>query len=176
MNFNIEQVYEKKLNVSEHFVRNSSDKDGITLCIPFVFKHITKKRVFAVFRAQKVGHIERIDIVSKDEKHNRVYVHFAPGRWNMRHQDSIDVLLNMKASIPWIVPYSHTGYWKVWISNSAKPELNAEAQIVPRVKRRETVDLSPRPSTNVLRVNTVMLDLNDPIQARISASSPSPSH
>ena len=176
MNFNIKQVYEKKLNVLENFVQNSSNKNGILLHIPFVFKHITKKRVFAVFKAQKVGHIERIDILSRDEQYNRVYVHFGSGRWNMRHKESIGVLLNLQASIPWIVPYSRNGYWKGWISNTPSPKLNAEAQMVPRVKRRETLDLSPRPSTNVLRVNTVMLDLNDPIQARISASSPSPSH
>ena len=63
------------------FDKNSSNEHGISLCIPFVFKHITKEKIFAVIRAQRVGHIERIDIVNKDAKHNRVYVHFARSRW-----------------------------------------------------------------------------------------------
>ena len=153
------------------FQKNSDIESGVSLCIPFVFKHITKERVFAVFKAQRVGHIERIDIVEKDEKHNRVYIHFAKGKWGHAYfNNAMDILLNLKANIPWIVPYSKNGngYWKVWISQSEKPENIEVARSAPRVKRRQRLDLSeskPVPSS-------IVLDLNDPIQARIASTSP----
>lgn len=126
------------------FQKNSSNEHGISLCIPFVFKHITKEKVFAVIRAQRIGHIERIDIVNKGEKHNRVYIHFARSRWgnpaNIR--TSMDVLLNLQSGIPWIIPYSRYGYWKIWISESVKPEQTDVVNSAPRVKRKEKLDLS----------------------------------
>ena len=152
------------------FQQNSDIESGVSLCIPFVFKHITKERVFAVFKAQRVGHIERIDIVEKDEKHNRVYVHFAKGKWGHAYfNNAMDILLNLKANIPWIVPYSKNGYWKVWISQSEKPEKIEVAPSAPRVKRRLRLDLSESKSVP----SSVVLDLNDPIQARIASTSPS---
>lgn len=152
------------------FEKNSSNEHGISLCIPFVFKHITKEKIFAVIRSQRVGHIERIDIVQKDEKHNKVYIHFARSRWGnpSNIQYSKDVLLNLQSDIPWIVPYSRYGYWKLWISESEKPENMDVALTAPRVKRKECIDLSetkPVPSS-------ILLDLNDPIQARIASTSP----
>jgi len=153
------------------FEKNSSNEHGISLCIPFVFKHITKEKIFAVIRSQRVGHIERIDIVQKDEKHNKVYVHFARSRWGnpSNIQTSMDVLMNLKSGIPWIVQYSRYGYWKIWISESVKPEDMDVAQTAPRVKRKERLDLSePKPVPS-----SIVLNLNDPIQARIASSSPS---
>ena len=153
------------------FDKNSSNEHGISLCIPFVFKHITKEKIFAVIRAQRVGHIERIDIVNKDAKHNRVYVHFARSRWgnpsNIPY--SMDVLLNLKSGIPWIIPYSRYGYWKIWISESVKPEQTDVVNSAPRVNRKERLDLSeskPVPPS-------IVLNLNDPIHARIASTSPS---
>ena len=159
-----------KMTSMTTFEKNSSNEHGISLCIPFVFKHITKEKIFAVIRSQRVGHIERIDIVQKDEKHNKVYVHFARSRWGnpSNIQYSKDVLLNLQAGIPWIVPYSRYGYWKLWISESEKPENMDVALTAPRVKRKECIDLSetkPFPSS-------IVLNLNDPIQARIASTSP----
>ena len=144
------------------FDKNSSNEHGISLCIPFVFKHITKEKIFAVIRSQR--------IVQKDEKHNKVYIHFARSRWGnpSNIQYSKDVLLNLQSDIPWIVPYSRYGYWKLWISESEKPENMDVALTAPRVKRKECIDLSetkPVPSS-------ILLNLNDPIQARIASTSP----
>ena len=160
-----------KMTSMTTFEKNSSNEHGISLCIPFVFKHITKEKIFAVIRSQRVGHIERIDIVQKDEKHNKVYVHFARSRWGnpSNIQYSKDVLLNLQAGIPWIVPYSRYGYWKLWISESEKPEKMDVALTAPRVKRRECIDLT---ETNPVP-SSIVLDLNDPIQARIASTSPS---
>jgi len=157
--------------------QNSDDTKGISLCIPFVYTNVTKEKVFAVIKSQKVGFIERIDIVKKDEKHNRVFIHFAKNKWGGHpNYNATDVLMNLKAGIPWIVPYSRHGYWKIWISGVAKPENNsAILQTVPRVKRKQRIDLSLSYDTlkpDYSKNSNNVLDLNDPIQARIFASMP----
>ena len=157
--------------------QNSDDTKGISLCIPFVYTNVTKEKVFAVIKSQKVGFIERIDIVKKDEKHNRVFIHFAKNKWGgYPNYNATDVLMNLKAGIPWIVPYSKHGYWKIWISGVAKPENNsAILQTVPRVKRKQRIDLSLSYDTlkpDYSKNSNNVLDLNDPIQARIFASMP----
>ncbi len=54
----------------------------------------------------------------------------------------MDVLLNLQSGIPWIIPYSRYGYWKIWISESVKPEQTDVVNSAPRVKRKEKLDLS----------------------------------
>jgi hypothetical protein len=153
------------------FDRNSNDATGVSLCIPFVYSHVTKEKVFAVIKSQNVGFIERIDIVKKDEKHNRVFIHFARGKWGgYPYYNATDVLLNLKASIPWIVPYSKKGYWKIWISNRSRPEANTTvSQHVPRVRRKKCLELT---ADTLKDKFSSSVDLNDPIQARIYASMP----
>ena len=156
--------------------KNSNDASGVSLCIPFVYTNVTKERVFAVIKSQKVGHIERIDIVKKDENHNRVFIHFAKNKWGGHpNYNATDVLMNLKAGIPWIVPYSKNGYWKIWISSVEKPENKQVALSAPRVKRRQRVDLSYDTLKNdysKAKATPMKLNLNDPIQARIYASMP----
>ena len=54
-----------------------------SLCIPRTFKNISKKRVFAVFKALNLGWIGRIDVVPKiasdGTEYVRIFVHFT--RW-----------------------------------------------------------------------------------------------
>jgi len=154
--------------------KNSNDASGVSLCIPFVYTNVTKERVFAVIKSQKVGHIERIDIVKKDKNHNRVFIHFAKNKWGGHpNYNATDVLMNLRAGIPWIVPYSNNGYWKIWISNVEKPENNPVTLSAPRVKRRQRVDLScDTLKSEYNKVTPIKLNLNDPIQARIYASMP----
>jgi hypothetical protein len=80
--------------------------------------------------------------------------------------------MNLKAGIPWIVPYSKNGYWKIWISNVAKPENNGVNGIVPRVKRKQRLDLSCDTVKKDFNNTKMTLNLNDPIHARIYASMP----
>jgi hypothetical protein len=155
------------------FEENSNDATGVSLCIPFVYTNVTKEKVFAVIKSQSVGFIERIDIVKINENHNRVFIHFAKNRWGgYPNYNATDVLMNLKAGIPWIVPYSKNGYWKIWISNVAKPENNGVNGIVPRVKRKQRLDLSCDTVKKDFNNIKMTLNLNDPIQARIYASMP----
>ena len=79
---------------------NSNPETGVSFCIPFAFKNVGPKRVFAIFRNPKIticnsageevisydnmslGFIERIDIKYRRDENKCVFIHFAAGRWN----------------------------------------------------------------------------------------------
>lgn len=90
------------------------DTDNMTLCIPRVFSNIGEKRIRSVFYALKLGHIGRIDIVSKiterGEKFNRVFIHFE--RWfDTDNAHSAINLLREGKDIK--VIYDEPWFWKV---------------------------------------------------------------
>ena len=90
------------------------DIDNMTLCIPRVFSNIGEKRIRSVFYALKLGHIGRIDIVSKiserGEKFNRVFIHFE--RWF--DTDNAHRALNLlKEGKDIKVIYDEPWFWKV---------------------------------------------------------------
>ena len=90
------------------------DTDNMTLCIPRVFSNIGEKRIRSVFYALKLGHIGRIDIVSKiterGEKFNRVFIHFE--RWfDTANTHSALKLLSEGKDIK--VIYDEPWFWKV---------------------------------------------------------------
>jgi hypothetical protein len=90
------------------------DTDNMTLCIPRVFSNIGEQKIRAVFYALKLGHIGRIDIVSKiserGEKFNRVFIHFE--RWfDTANAHSALKLLSEGKDIK--VIYDDPWFWKV---------------------------------------------------------------
>jgi hypothetical protein len=90
------------------------DTSNMTLCIPRVFSNIGEKRIRSVFYALKLGHIGRIDIVSKTsekgERFNRVFIHF--DRWfDTENALSALKLLNEGKDIK--VIYDDPWFWKV---------------------------------------------------------------
>ena len=90
------------------------DIDNMTLCIPRVFSNIGEKRIRSVFYALKLGHIGRIDIVSKiserGEKFNRVFIHFE--RWfDTANAHSALKILSEGKDIK--VIYDEPWFWKV---------------------------------------------------------------
>jgi len=127
------------------FQQNSNNETGISLCIPFVFKTVSKEKIFAVIRSMKVGHIERIDIVNVSGRQNKAFIHFAKGKWAY-NENARNILNDMKAGIPWIVPYCRTGFWKIGISTAEKPTQSsanvAQHQQAPRHTRRKVIDIS----------------------------------
>ena len=133
-------------NIKQTIIQqNSNDESGISLCIPFIFKSVTKEKIFAVIRSMKVGHIERIDIVDVNDKQNKAFIHFAKGKWSYS-ENALNILNDMKAGIPWIVPYCRTGFWKIGISTAEKPQETPTHrefhQQVPRHRRRKILDIS----------------------------------
>ena len=90
------------------------DTSNMTLCIPRVFSNIGEKRIRSVFYALKLGHIGRIDVVSKTsergERFNRVFIHFE--RWfDTENAQSALKLLNEGKDIK--VIYDDPWFWKV---------------------------------------------------------------
>jgi hypothetical protein len=100
------------------------DTNNMTLCIPRVFSNIGEKRIRSVFYALKLGHIGRIDIVSKTsergERFNRVFIHFE--RWfDTENAFSALKLLNEGKDIK--VIYDEPWFWKV---SAYKPNRRVE--------------------------------------------------
>ena len=90
------------------------DSDHMTLCIPRVFSNICENRIRNVFNALKLGHIGRIDMVSKisptGEKFNRVFIHFE--RWfETDNANNAHKLLSEGKDIK--VIYDEPWFWKV---------------------------------------------------------------
>ena len=101
----------------------------MTLCIPRVFSNIGEKRIRSVFYALKLGHIGRIDIVSKiserGEKFNRVFIHFE--RWfDTANAHSALKLLREGKDIK--VIYDEPWFWKV--STYRKPAHVTKAPVI----------------------------------------------
>jgi hypothetical protein len=94
-----------------HFIQ---DTDNMTLCIPRVFSNIGEKRIRSVFYALKLGHIGRIDIVSKiserGEKFNRVFIHFE--RW-FDTTNALSALKLLSEGNDIKVIYDDPWFWKV---------------------------------------------------------------
>ena len=90
------------------------DTENMALCVPRVFSNIGEKRIRSVFYALKLGHIGRIDIVSKiserGEKFNRVFIHFE--RWfdTANSQRALELLREGKDIK---VIYDEPWFWKV---------------------------------------------------------------
>ncbi len=65
-------------------ISSTADKSCPSLCIPRVFSNIHWKRVKSVFDELKIGVIDRVDMVNKEnakgEKFKRVFIHFKT--WN----------------------------------------------------------------------------------------------
>ena len=168
------------MNKQARIQQNSDDKTGISLCIPFVFKSVTKEKIFAVIRSMKVGHIERIDIVNVSDRQNKAFIHFAKGKWGY-NENARNILNDMKAGIPWIVPYCRTGFWKIGISTAEKPTQTpanvAQHQQAPRHTRRKVIDISTpshisneeywNVSKDVMSIIGNMYDANDKVMIDI---------
>jgi hypothetical protein len=90
------------------------DTNNTTLCIPRVFINIGEKRIRSVFYALKLGHIGRIDIVSKTsekgERFNRVFIHF--DRW-FDTENALSALKLLNAGKDIKVIYDDPWFWKV---------------------------------------------------------------
>jgi len=150
-------------------VSNSDNSKGITLCIPRVFKNWCS-RVKRVLIQQRWGYVDKVDIVHLEGKFNLVFIHFAPGKWNMRSQQAKDILNDLIAGKEVKIVYDKQWFWKIKISTSPKP--------LPKRKdgRKLTIDVTEipvdsieSPIKTVAKVPVEMKSsLNDPIASRIA--------
>ena len=124
--------------------------------------------------------MERVDVIHVPAKqegkpgYKRAYVHFAPGKWNMRDAQARQVLTLLQQKKEVTIEYEEPWFWKLTISTSkrpdsapgTKPNSIAIKLAKERVKRpRKKISLDSPVSAN---------SQDDPILARGSGNSPSP--
>ena len=133
---------------------NSNPETGISLCIPFAFKSVGPKRVFAVFNPTiinpetgeetqtSLGFIERIDTKYRRDGNKTMFIHFAPNRWNKNDMTS-EILETMKAGNSIRVKIDEDGhYWKTIISKSKRPVdyVDSDGEDIAEAKTEEAVN------------------------------------
>jgi len=93
-----------------------------SMCIPRVFKNITRERVMGVFKELNLGFVERIDMVSREnekgEKFQRVFVHFRQWYSNPNAKRAREMLLTGKEIK---VIYDDPWFWKISANKSSGP-------------------------------------------------------
>ena len=106
-----------------NFLNNSDPAKGISLVIPRVFNNIGWRRIKKHIIEANLGFVERIDVVPVAEgKYKRAFVHFAPGKWNMRDSTARDALKALQAGESIKLEYESPWYWLVGISGAARPD------------------------------------------------------
>ena len=116
-----------------NFLNNSDPAKGISLVIPRVFNNIGWRRIKQYIIEANLGFVERVDVVQVAEgKYKRAFVHFAPGKWNMRDARARDALKALQSGAKIKIEYESPWYWLVGISGAARPK---EA---PKSRERKT--------------------------------------
>ena len=80
MSLNKQPINKMSQNNTQHqlaFDTNSRNENGIVVCIPRVFKNITKERIFACMVITNWGQIEKVDLI-QGKSFNKAFVHFVP--------------------------------------------------------------------------------------------------
>lgn len=140
MNFSQQR---KQQNAEWAFSTNSRNENGIVLCIPRVFKNITKQRVFACMCNTGWGELSHVDLINCGS-YQKAFVHFVPNGWNCGSEPEA-VLRRLQAGQEVVFTYDVNDkhpegwFWKISISKALNPKYRPR-----RVRRRQTVDLSGR--------------------------------
>jgi hypothetical protein len=135
----------KRINFTE---QNSNPETGVSLCVPFAFKNVGPKKVFAIFKKPTIlldgintevnmGLIERIDIKFRKDGNKCVFIHFAPGQWN-DNEITKNLLNLMKNGTPLRVLTDNNGhFWKTIISKSERPADYITENIEPEEEKTQ---------------------------------------
>lgn len=158
---------------NEHFITNSNDANGISLCIPRMFNNIGFRRVKGVFIKQNWGFVERVDVIHYGD-HKKAFVHFRPNSWNWtkRNQQILEQLqrgeqihLRYESGKPW--------FWHVGISYTETPKREDVNYFPTGVINLDTKVPTDEQLLNRKRENQKTMRVNDdPILARMNEGSP----
>ena len=138
MNFSQQR---KQQNAEWAFSTNSRNENGIVLCIPRVFKNITKRRVFACMCNTGWGELSHVDLINCGS-YQKAFVHFVPNGWNCGSEPEA-VLRRLQSGQEVVFTYDVNDkhpegwFWKISISKALNPKYRPK-----RVRRRQTVNLS----------------------------------
>ena len=108
-----------------------------SLCIPFVFGNITRKRVIDALNDVGLGEIERVDMVrranKKGDKGFMVYIHFK--RWGTNENACAAREMVLSGEM-FQITYDEPWFWKIGMSHAKKPER--------RTKKKASVSFSKK--------------------------------
>jgi len=125
--------------------KHSNTRSTPSMCIPFVFPNITKERVWNVFKELHLGHIDRIDMINKQndkgEKFKRVFIHMK--YWNS-DEDATQVRNNLLNGEKVKVVYDEPWFWMISKSNIPKPTFDKKPHKKPASKYSK-----PRPMVSL---------------------------
>jgi len=129
-------------NSSVNYVRiNSSDENGVSLCIPFMFNNITAARVWECMKNTGLGRIERIDIIPVKDKNGRAgkraFVHFQKYGWNMNSEEAVMALDAISSGKQIKIEYDTPWYWLVGALSSKRLTRDERMERAEEAKRRK---------------------------------------
>ena len=120
-----------------------------SICIPRVFKSVTRKELYDVIERVDLGAVDRIDMVPKvnvhGESYNKVFIHFKKWNRNPLAQAARAKLLQGEEIK---IVYSEPWFWKCTASRVDKPEFRDYSAPPPRI------DLGGCKSLSVLTATT----------------------
>jgi hypothetical protein len=124
---------------------NTLPVNAPSMCIPRVFKNVTRDRIGAVFRDLDLGIIDRIDMISREnekgDKFQRVFIHFKKWFRNENADRAREMLIQGKEIK---IIYDDPWFWKI-SANKSSPSSPCQ-----RRKPQISFDSSPRkPRTHV---------------------------
>lgn len=167
---------------------NSDPNKGVSICIPRVFNNIGWRRIKQTFIDLRWGFIDRVDVIPCG-KFKRAFIHFAPGKWNVRDSEAATALTSLQNGDEVKVLYDEPWFWKISISDSEKPKESPKPARRPKVTfgRKKTIELdetnitqrSPqRKKARKMRIArkangaSNKLNMNNPIVARANENFP----
>lgn len=103
---------------------NSSDENGVSLYIPFVFTYVTRQMVVQKLE-EHYGTVHRVDMKfatnSKGQRHKKVYVHFKKNGW-YKTDEAQTTLSQLQKGEPIQLTWVDNWFWKIYVSKSKRFE------------------------------------------------------
>jgi hypothetical protein len=106
-----------------------------SICIPRVFKSITRKDIFGIIERLDLGAVDRIDMVAKTndrgECYNKVFIHFKV--WNKRNPSAQATREKLLKGEEIKIVHSDPWFWKCTSSRVEKPAFRDYSAPPPRI-------------------------------------------
>jgi hypothetical protein len=158
---------------------NTLPVNAPSMCIPRVFKNVTRDRIIGVFRDLDLGIIERIDILQREnekgDKFQRVFVHFKKWFRNANADKAREMLIQGKEIK---VIYDDPWFWKISTNKSKgqnddvkrKPQIEFEDK--PKARKPRT----KFPVAHIPVAPIALIPVVEPVSVKAESEPSSPPH
>ena len=157
------QIQEQQPQIQEQQPEPKSSEPQVqkvqepSICIPRVFKSVTRQELYGVFERLDLGTIDRIDMVAKVNVHgessNKVFIHFK--KWNLKSPVAQAAREKLLQGEEIKIVYSDPWFWKCTASRVEKPQFRDYSAPPPRI------DLGGCKSMSVLTATTATTPYDD---------------